>query len=157
MRSPSSAVVGGKASDPLFDDRRPYHVGEDIRSNAWHIRRGFLQLALAPKLVGVIQLMRYFDSSLHRGSEESVDRSKPSMKRSTTTHKRWLICLGCGTVCSAYSTVSQINRLTMAKAVSNVLVVRRNPSRLCREHITFRHKPRSVFDGPLTDVLRSFH
>src|SRR5258708_11883636 len=90
MRAPSTLVVGGKASYPLFQNRWPDHIGEDVGCELRNIRSRCLNLAFLSQLVDIIQRMRDLNPPLHRRSKEPIHTCQPPMQSPTTSHQRRL-------------------------------------------------------------------
>src|SRR5712671_8128412 len=91
MGAPTSSVICVKSCHPLFHDSRPDDVGEDISTEAGDRTRGFVNLPFPYEMIRIIQLMSYFNSTLHSRSKESVNGGKPPMQGPTTSYKRRLV------------------------------------------------------------------
>src|SRR5712664_1572161 len=149
MGAPTSSVICVKSCHPLFHDSRPDDVGEDISTEAGDRTRGFVNLPFPYEMIRIIQLMSYFNSTLHCSPEEPIYGSEPSMQGPTASYERRLVGSSRRTMSATNSTISKINRLTVGKAFCEPVVVLGHPCRLRREHVTLRHKPRALLDDLL--------
>src|SRR5882724_2198727 len=144
-----SAIFCPKPHHEFFHYDRPYGKGHQVSQQFRGSFKGLVEFFLFTKIIDVIQLVPDLNHALHSGTHEAVNRSEPTMDRSTPCDQLRYVGPAGGTMGPSDCVVGEVHGFAKAQSLPLALVELRNPCRLRGEHVRLGHQPGALLDDLL--------